>query len=206
MSRTKGRTFKSLTETDVQVLGDSTRTNHELAVHFGLPPAGATISRWRKLLGIVVPRGRKPGDPRMNEPRVEREMRKCERCSNVFKVTPKSKRRFCSKRCAIKAMDRSYQQGEKFRNSLRKADTPEYLKYVREVWYLTKKAYKTHQNEINPLNLPRGLCGVPGAYQLDHIISIREGFDRKLDPAVIADKSNLQMLPWRENLRKGRKS
>lgn len=46
---------------------------------------------------------------------------------------------------------------------------------------------------------PRGLCGVEGAYQLDHIISITHGFKNGISPEVIGNIKNLQFLPWKEN-------
>jgi hypothetical protein len=46
---------------------------------------------------------------------------------------------------------------------------------------------------------------VDGAYQLDHITSISEGFSKNISPEVIADMSNLRMLPWKENLLKSNK-
>lgn len=48
----------------------------------------------------------------------------------------------------------------------------------------------------------RTLCGVEGGYQLDHIISIKEGFEKNIAPEIIGAPGNLQMLPWRDNLLK----
>jgi hypothetical protein len=67
--------------------------------------------------------------------------------------------------------------------------------YKREVWRLTYK---------NPLNtLPnwkkRGRCGVDGAYQLDHIISINEGWEGGIPAEEIAKWENLRMIPWKDN-------
>jgi hypothetical protein len=74
----------------------------------------------------------------------------------------------------------------------------EYKKYKREVLYWT------NQQDIN--NLPnidkRGKCGIPNAYQLDHKMEIAEGFYNKINPKIIGDISNLQMIPWEENLKK----
>lgn len=71
--------------------------------------------------------------------------------------------------------------------------------YYREVWKLTYK---------QPLNMldywdRRGPCGTDGAYQLDHKISISDGFSKNIDPSIIADISNLRMIPWKENREKG---
>lgn len=80
--------------------------------------------------------------------------------------------------------------------------TDGFRRYRREVDRLTKRIYRIHKHEINPLDLPRTKAGVDGGYQLDHKISIREGFDRGMDPSILASKENLQMLPWLDNLLK----
>ena len=76
---------------------------------------------------------------------------------------------------------------------------PEKQFYKREVWRLT------YQNDLE--SLPnwdkRGLCGVKGAYQLDHIVSINEGYENNIDPEEIAAMENLRMIPWKENRTKG---
>jgi hypothetical protein len=41
--------------------------------------------------------------------------------------------------------------------------------------------------------------------KLDHIIPIAHGWRKKISPYIIGDISNLQMLPWRENLLKSDK-
>jgi len=73
--------------------------------------------------------------------------------------------------------------------------------YKLEVRRLTEKNYKLYKNEINPMNYERVLCGESG-YQLDHIISVYEGFNKNIDPEAISDKNNLQMLTWEENRNK----
>ena len=103
----------------------------------------------------------------------------------------------------LKDVDRSYMQTEEYRKTLMKDDTPEYKKYYGRVYRLTEKVYNSNIDSINPEGHTRGLCGVEGAYQLDHIIPVRFGFDNDIPPKVIADASNLQMLPWKDNLLKG---
>ncbi len=71
--------------------------------------------------------------------------------------------------------------------------------YTRKVHWLTKKTYDKYKALINPLGFPRTLCGTDGGYQLDHIISIREGFERQILPEILSEKENLQMLTWKEN-------
>lgn len=74
--------------------------------------------------------------------------------------------------------------------------------YSRKVRYLTELEYSKYHKEINPKSLPRTLCGVDGGYQLDHIISIRESFVKKISCEDCASKNNLQMISWKENLNK----
>ena len=75
---------------------------------------------------------------------------------------------------------------------------PAYLKFKKEVYFLTKK------NDLKRLpNFEyRGLCGVKGAYQLDHMYSILEGFKNGVESKIIANINNLEFIPWEENLKK----
>lgn len=74
----------------------------------------------------------------------------------------------------------------------------EWAQYKFRVKYLTAKIYKKHKNIINPDNLPIGRC----AYQIDHIYSIREGFENKVDPELVAHIKNLRLLWHLENKKK----
>jgi hypothetical protein len=49
----------------------------------------------------------------------------------------------------------------------------------------------------------RGRCGVSGAYQLDHIISINFGWKNNIPAEQIGEMKNLKMIPWKENRKKG---
>lgn len=71
----------------------------------------------------------------------------------------------------------------------------EWLNYKRAVGNLTRRSYKKFAHLINPQNLPTGLC----QYQLDHIFSIRKGFELNIAPDVIAHYTNLRMLWHSEN-------
>jgi hypothetical protein len=71
--------------------------------------------------------------------------------------------------------------------------------YKIDVWRITNQ---------QPLHLlenynKRGINGEDGAYTLDHIYSIRKGFNNKIPPEDIGQFSNLQMLPWLDNITKG---
>lgn len=70
--------------------------------------------------------------------------------------------------------------------------------YKREVWRYT------YQNDLESLEHweKRGRCGVEGAYQLDHIISINEGWHKGIAPEEIGRMDNLRMIPWKQNRNK----
>jgi len=80
-------------------------------------------------------------------------------------------------------------------------DLPEKKKYHREVWIIT------YQQDLESFDNydRRGRCGVDGAYQIDHIISIDEGYKKNILPEIIGNISNLQMLKWEDNLSKSNK-
>lgn len=70
------------------------------------------------------------------------------------------------------------------------AKQTEWANYKRRVKRLTTKTYNQYKHIINPDNLPTGAC----AYQVDHIYSIRHGFENDVAPAVIAHVANLRMM------------
>ncbi len=74
--------------------------------------------------------------------------------------------------------------------------------YYTKVRKYTEQTYVENQSFINPNNLPRTLCGVPGGYQLDHKVSVKKGFMFGINPKVLGSVDNLQMLPWEENRQK----
>lgn len=83
---------------------------------------------------------------------------------------------------------------EEYRDSL-----PEWKKYRIDVLRITKQ---------QPLHLlenydKRGVNGHPGVYTLDHKVSIRKGFNQGIPAEQIGHISNLEMLPWEQNITKG---
>ena len=72
--------------------------------------------------------------------------------------------------------------------------------YKREVWKYT------YGNDLSILENfdKRGRCGVDGAYQIDHIMSINYGWENKVPPQEIGHIRNLKMIPWQENRKKGK--
>jgi transposase-like protein len=79
-------------------------------------------------------------------------------------------------------------------------ELPVYKKYISDVMKVTNK--QKIENLPN-FNKKRGLCGVDGAYQLDHKFSILEGFKEGLSPKIIGNINNLEFISWEENLKKG---
>jgi len=139
----------------------------------------------------------------------------CVICSKDIWIIPsKSDRRTCSRECMscdpiykekLSKIDKSYMKSNTYKLATRDPNKPKYKKYQYEVHKLTEENYVKHIDKINPAGYTRTLCGVDGGWQLDHIISIKYGFENNIDPNIIASVDNLQMLPWIENVKKGSK-
>lgn len=77
------------------------------------------------------------------------------------------------------------------------------------------KEFKKYQHKVHKLShkikhliegydiTKHGKMGKLGAYQIDHIIDIKFGFDNNIPVEKIADISNLQFIKWEENIKKG---
>jgi len=194
-----GKKFIDLTPQDIELLKREDLTSDEICKLTGIHP-GPSITRWRKALGISVAVGSKLN---VKKPwLLKQESRECPVCNKLFCVTPSSKKTYCSISCAVKTFDKSYMKSEEYRSTLRNPNLSEYKKYKNKVGYLTKKNYELYKEQINPNNYKRGLCGVEGAYQLDHIIPVKYGFENNIPEEIIASVGNLQMLPWKINLKK----
>jgi len=198
--------MKHFNEQDIEKLKDISLTEKELAKE--LSCGTATITRWRKKLNCSPGGGSKKGKPK---PWLRKHFNKCKIC-NVDLIGPKT---YCSRECLhkdpeyiekLKNVDKSYMQTEVYSNACRKKETPEYVRYKNKTHRLSEKTYKKYENEINPKGHKRGRNGVKNAYQLDHIISVREGFDRKLIPEFLSKKENLRIISWEENIKKGTKN
>lgn len=140
---------------------------------------------------------------------------KCDECSNTWVQTFQSVRKNDVHRCF--QCSRNYvgsiidQTKASAKNRERSGDKHprwnpnkrEFVEYSNRVRAISEVNYRNHKDKINPLDLPRTICGVPGGYQLDHKVSIKTGFTNGVSPAVIAEVSNLQMLTWKSNRTKG---
>lgn len=74
--------------------------------------------------------------------------------------------------------------------------------YKKIVQKMTELVYNRFKEKINPHGFERGLCGQEGKYQLDHIVSVKEAYDKKLDIKYVVSPQNLRMLSWESNLEK----
>jgi hypothetical protein len=79
---------------------------------------------------------------------------------------------------------------------------PEFKEYWRQV------KVETDKNNLSLLenSSKRGKAGVNGAYHLDHIISVKYGFDNNISPIIIGSKENLRFISWEENYKKRAKN
>lgn len=181
-----------------------THTNAEVGEIINRHPV--TVSRMRRLYNI-------PG--RTGRPKELKEL-VCGYCGESF-MPLYAGRKFCSIVCRAKRYGaesaiqmkagrttnhRTVERG--WGSWLKKDTTPEFRKYANKVHRITRSIYNKYQTVINPHNHPRTLAGVDGGYQLDHVVSARHGFDMGWPPERIACIENLQMLPWRTNIVKGK--
>lgn len=82
-------------------------------------------------------------------------------------------------------------------------DSLQFKQYKRKVYGLSDEVYTQNMDKLNPSNHVRALAGKIGGYHLDHITPIIECFKMGWTPEQAASLSNLQLLPWKDNLSKG---
>lgn len=70
--------------------------------------------------------------------------------------------------------------------------------YRSAVSYYTERTYKEYMSVINPNNIERGLF----SNHLDHIYPVIEGWKNKIDPKLISNYKNLQLISSYDNLSK----
>ena len=136
----------------------------------------------------------------------------CLHCGSLIWKTPKTEKKYCSRICMyaspeyhekLKNIDKSYMQTQEYSLAKSKPTTPTYKRYAGKVHRLSHKIYENNLDILNPNGYNRTLCGVDGGYQLDHIISIKYGFDNNIPPEVLSNLCNLRLIPWKDNLLKG---
>lgn len=75
------------------------------------------------------------------------------------------------------------------------AKRTEWAAYKFDVKKATLLSYKEHKEQLNPTDLPFGVC----QYQIDHIFSVRQGFEDGISPSVIGHWCNLRVIWHTEN-------
>lgn len=78
----------------------------------------------------------------------------------------------------------------------------EYAKYNDKVYKITYKSLMKHGDEIKNLELR----GYKYGYDLDHRVSIFEGFNKQIDPEIIGHWKNLKIIKSSENRSKSKSS
>jgi hypothetical protein len=88
------------------------------------------------------------------------------------------------------------------RRKVSEEDYLDYQRYKRAVYKASRRTYNLNEATINPNKLNLGRAGTELAHQIDHKIPVSLGYARKIPVTVMADIENLQLLPWKDNLRK----
>lgn len=188
----------------IKILSDTSLSATEKARILGI--GIATVQRWKKRYGVTARKKYVRNTPSTKKPI------NCKTCGKEFLVSPSdivAGRKFCSRVCKdtnpewrqfLKNVDRTYS-----RPGLRKDDTPEFTRFKNKVHRLTQKTYLANIKILNPLGLVRGLAGTNDVYHLDHIISVRKGYDIGMTAEDLSKLENLRMLPWKENISRNKK-
>lgn len=167
----------------------------------------STVFRIAKKYGLKIQR--KPGSGRRTI-RTGKET-PCFHCGTLMWTIPSYRKKYCSRVCMyesdeyrhkLKTADKSYMQTAQYSAAKSKHTTPKYKKYAGKVHRLSHKIYENNLDILNPNGYNRTICGVDGGYQLDHIVSIKYGFDNNIPPETIARLENLRLIPWKDNLLK----
>lgn len=162
------------------------------------PPVSQPYSELDKIFSRICPRCKEKiwHTTKRQAEESGKHKRLCNRCSayiyqkNWIHIISKESLR---KMRATKAGYSSWEEYEK--------EYPKKKRYKAEVWRFT---YQQPLETLENYNM-RGRCGVENAYQIDHIISVDEGYKKNISVEKIGHISNLQMLPWRKNLKKSNK-
>jgi len=87
---------------------------------------------------------------------------------------------------------------------IKKEDTPDFITYKRLVYLYTRRSVNKKYSKNQLKNI--GKMGNSNKKQVDHIFSIKEGFDNCIPPWIIGSAVNLRLIHWRKNLLKKTKS
>jgi len=133
----------------------------------------------KKLLDIKVPRNRKL----------------CFKCGDILKFDEFRKHKGTKDGLQIYCKLCMSEYDIKYANS-------KFVKYRNVVDFISNKNYRKYFKYINPLKLKRSFEG----YNLDHIVSVKDGFDNNISPDILSSPVNLRMLSFSENQVKKTKS
>ena len=181
---------RTYTLDELALISDEQLSAKEIAAVILVHPI--TIARMRKSLGVKAKMGKSKPRPY----RIRQEERQC-RCGSVFKAVPSSARKYCSRSCHMR-FNNPCKNGRP--RKLRNPNTPAYKRYARAVHGASHKVYLANIDIVNPMGYTRTLCGVTNGWQLDHIVPVRECFEKGLSIAEASAVTNLRMLPWKDNL------
>jgi len=123
-------------------------------------------------------------------------------CGHIWKARPNNLlvRNVICKICNDKMKSRHMDALNKQRHQTYLLTATDWQQYKSTVTKLTHISYKNNKSIINPLNLPKGRAGTPGAHHTDHIVPIRYCFNHSIPPEICSHPSNLQMLEWAPNI------
>lgn len=77
----------------------------------------------------------------------------------------------------------------------------EHKKYYNKVRNITNKNLRKYKHLFDNLD-KLSSCGDNDKFQVDHIFSIKEGFNLNIVPELIGHPSNLRVIHWKDNLNK----
>lgn len=75
----------------------------------------------------------------------------------------------------------------------------EWVAYAKHVRQASKVTWRQHAAHLNTQARLIGPSGVPGVYQLDHVVPVRHCWEHGIDVSDAVAASNLQVIPWRLN-------
>jgi hypothetical protein len=79
-------------------------------------------------------------------------------------------------------------------------DAATYAAYEHRVRLMTESNWKQYKPLINPHNLSRTSSALKSGHHLDHLISVRLGYQLRLSPDIVSSVENLTMIDWNANL------
>lgn len=149
---------------------------------------------------------------------------RCDMCKNIFQRTYGSKIKYfdlCNECIHTHKIveTRNSGNGYKNSNSSKGKSRPQQSGSLNGRWNPNKSHYQIYNGIVRKLTKRNsniwskwknanklGKMGTENAYQLDHKISIKYGYDNHITPELIADVKNLQIIPWEENRNKSSKN